>query len=82
MKSKIRCPRCKSKDLFIRELWKDSTIEWQQVDGEFDRNDGILNEGNPYKLEAKCSQCNHYWTLRGITPEQQDNGEQEHQRYY
>jgi DNA-directed RNA polymerase subunit M/transcription elongation factor TFIIS len=65
MKSKVKCPKCKSKDLFIAELWKDSAIEWEQRDGEIDRNDGNMSEGNPYRLQCKCSKCKHRWTLRG-----------------
>lgn len=65
-KSKAKCPRCKSKDLLLTELWKDAAIEWRQTDGEFDRADGNLSEGNPYKVEAKCCKCRHTWTLKGV----------------
>jgi len=39
----------------------------------FDYNEGMivgkgnLEVGNPYKVEAFCNNCNHEWTLKGVT---------------
>jgi len=64
VKSKLKCPKCKSTDLMVLESWKNHDIQWEQVNGEFDKNDGILEPGNPYRVEAKCSKCKHAWTVR------------------
>jgi len=62
--SKVRCPKCKSKDLRLIEVWEGHTIQWEQVDGKFDRNAGSLEPGDAYKVEGKCKKCSHQWTIR------------------
>lgn len=63
--SSVKCPKCKSKDLFLTEVWKDSTVQWQQINGKFDRNDGVLSpDGSPYRVEAHCSKCDHRWKIK------------------
>lgn len=32
MKSKVKCPKCGSKDLYLNELWKNHGIQWEQVE--------------------------------------------------
>lgn len=67
VKSKVKCRRCKSNEhIILIELWKNATIEWEQINGEFDIKDGSLNPGDPYKVEAICKKCNYAWTLKGI----------------
>lgn len=66
VESKAKCPKCNSNDLVLTELWKDHSITWEQENGKFDRNDGELEMGDAYKVQAKCSKCNHAWTLRGV----------------
>lgn len=63
VESKLKCPRCKSPNLSLIEIWEAATITWEQIDGKFDRNDGSLNEGNPHRVEATCSnkECGHSW---------------------
>lgn len=62
--SKVQCPKCKSRDLTLIEVWKGHDITWEQREGLFDRDDGVLEAGSPYKVEAKCSSCRHHWTIR------------------
>jgi len=60
------CPKCKCKDLILKEVWNGHYIT-------FDYNEGMivgkgnLEVGNPYKVEAFCNNCNHEWTLKGVT---------------
>ena len=59
------CPKCKSSDLILTELWKNHSIQWH-LNGE------TLGKGNaepedPYRVEAFCNECNHEWRLRGVT---------------
>lgn len=61
--SKVRCPKCKSKTLYLIEVWEGHTIQWEVENGKFDRDDGSLNPGDPYKVQAKCI-CGHAWTIR------------------
>jgi phage FluMu protein Com len=64
MLSKAKCPKCKSDNLFLIEIWKDHYIQWEQIDGIFNKNDGTSGPGHPYKVEAKCSQCKYSWTVK------------------
>jgi hypothetical protein len=62
--SKVKCPKCKSKDLTLVEIWEGHAIHWQQTDGKFDRDEGILEPGDAYKVEGCCKSCKHRWTIR------------------
>ena len=64
VESKALCPKCKSKDLILEEIWKNSAISWEQINGKFDRNGGILEHGYPYKVEARCKKCDHTWAFK------------------
>jgi len=64
VESKLSCPKCKSKDLFIIELWNNASIHWEQIDGKFDINDGCQSEGNPYSVECQCKKCKRMWRAR------------------
>lgn len=66
-KSKAVCPSCKSNNLTLIELWKDHSVSWEQIDGVFDRQDGALEPGDPYRVEGECSDCGHSWMFRKIT---------------
>jgi len=59
VKSKLKCPKCKSTDLLIQEMWTGHFIEWDQTKGIFDRNDGILGPGSPSSVWGKCKKCKH-----------------------
>jgi hypothetical protein len=64
VKCKVHCPRCKnSKTLTLVEAWKDHTISWQVEGGKFDRNDGALEMGDPFMVQATCP-CGHTWKVR------------------
>lgn len=65
-KSKAVCPKCKSKDLTLVEVWNGATISWEQIDGDFHRDEGNLEPGDAARVEGSCKKCNHRWTLRGI----------------
>ncbi len=66
VKSKIKCPKCKSDSLILIELWKGHSISWDQVGGWFIKPEGILEPGDPYSVEAKCI-CGHMWKIRGVS---------------
>jgi predicted nucleic-acid-binding Zn-ribbon protein len=63
--TKVKCPKCKSANINLIEVWSGATITWEVADGKFDRNYGNLESGDPYKVEAKCSNCGHQWRVRG-----------------
>lgn len=62
--SKAKCPKCGSVDLTLIEVWKGHEITWEQREGKFNMKEGNLEPGNPYKVECKCSDCSHHWTVR------------------
>lgn len=64
LKTDKKCPKCKSRDIWVNEMWKDHSITWMCVDGNF-ISDGNMEPGNPYKVEGGCSKCLHKWTFRG-----------------
>lgn len=66
--SKAKCPKCGSSTLSLIELWKGHSISWEQENGTFDRNDGALEHGDAYRVEALCRNktCKHQWKIRGI----------------
>lgn len=64
VKSKLKCPKCKGNSLVLTEIWTSHLIEWTQTNGMFDRNDGVLNEGEPKEVEARCKTCAHNWKVR------------------
>lgn len=56
------CPRCHSRNVSITEFWKDHTVVILP-----DSDEGIQNEGEPYKVTGRCLACDHRWRFRGIT---------------
>lgn len=64
VKTDKTCPKCGSKDFHIIEVWKYHTISWECIGGNFDRNDGSLEIGDAYKVQATCSKCKHSWTFK------------------
>lgn len=64
--SNVKCPKCSNtRELRLTEVWKGHTISWEVECGVFDMNDGALEPGDAYKVEAKCNSCGHIWTIRG-----------------
>lgn len=59
------CPKCKSSDLILTELWINHSIQWH-LNGET-LGKGNAEPGDPYKVKAFCNECNHEWRLRGVT---------------
>lgn len=64
--TKAKCPKCNSINLLLTEVWGEHTIEWEQLDGKIDRNNGVLEPGDPYKVEGRCKDCGNNWTFRGV----------------
>lgn len=67
VQSYIACIKCNSEDLYLVELWQGHSITWEQIDGKFDRHDGSLEPGDPFRIEAKCKKCGHIWKVRKAT---------------
>lgn len=64
VKTKCKCPKCKSDDLIFMEVWEGHTITWECISGKFDREDGALEPGDPYRVDGKCKKCQHVWRIR------------------
>jgi len=66
VKTKVSCPKCKSKDLLLYEIgtW---TSEFKVNGGKFDRGEGFHEPGSVDRLEAKCSNCLHHWKVRAAS---------------
>jgi predicted nucleic-acid-binding Zn-ribbon protein len=58
------CIKCGSKDLLLNELWTDALIQFEVIDGKFDRQDGVLEPGFPFRIEIKCKKCKYEWKPR------------------
>lgn len=65
--TKIKCPKCKSNNLILNEVWINHSIQWEQIDGKIERDNGYLEPGDPHKVCAECSDCSHRWTIRNAT---------------
>jgi len=63
----VKCPKCKSTNLWLSEVWKNHGIQWEQVNGKIEKSDGNLEPGDPFKVCAECSNCKHRWTIRGAS---------------
>lgn len=58
-----KCPRCKSREVRITEIWIAHTIQWNYGDA---YGAGTLEPGYPAKVRGQCRACDHAWTLRGV----------------
>lgn len=67
VETKMKCPKCGSRELWLKELWKDHAIDWEVENGKFDRDEGYQSEGSPYKLEGDCKKCKHKWRIKKAT---------------
>ena len=65
MQSKLKCPKCKSNDLFLTEHYH-ATKSFLQENGVIDTTTANGEYGNIHKLTATCVQCVHEWTVRRI----------------
>lgn len=63
VESKVKC-KCGSADIDLCEVWEDHTINWEQIDGKFNRDHGALEMGYAHKVEALCKRCKKRWTIR------------------
>ncbi len=62
-KSIATCPKCKSENITIREVWI-NYIDFIQTNGIIDMA-GNLEADSPNKLLGICDKCLHNWTFRG-----------------
>lgn len=60
----IKCPKCKTSDLSLEEIWKGHFITWEVTNGNFDRNEGVLEAGDPYCVIASCKKCGRTWKVK------------------
>lgn len=60
--SRIRCPKCKSKDLVLKEFIVCSG-SFKQVNGVIDE-EGYNNPGEYFRVDAECSKCGHRWKVK------------------
>jgi hypothetical protein len=63
----LKCPKCKSKDLEVVELWEGHGIVFEQNAKGLVSPVGDLHPGDPYKVEARCLRCKHKWAIRKAT---------------
>ncbi len=64
METNIKCPKCRSNNLLIDELWINNKVQFIQDNGKININDTNMEAGEPYKMVASCCNCNHVWTIR------------------
>jgi hypothetical protein len=58
-----KCPKCRRRNIVIKEIW-DAGISWSPGDPYY--NEGVLEPGDPRKVEGECLDCGHKWTFRCI----------------
>lgn len=59
----IRCPKCRSIDVFLREWCEWYTDWWPDVLVE--EGEGYHETGSYTRAEGICNSCKHDWKLRG-----------------
>lgn len=64
-KSNIKCPHCKSTNLYLNE-WVECTTQFHQVGGVVDTTDTNNEPGNTFKVTAECEECGHIWRVRNM----------------
>lgn len=63
VKSKARCPKCRSKNLILIEYTK-CISTWEQIDGIIDQNEVWHDIDNIIGIYGECNKCNHKWRFR------------------
>lgn len=58
-----KCPKCRSKSFIAVEIWEDAAIYFTVKNGLIDRENGMLEPGNPHKVQGRCD-CGHIWTFK------------------
>lgn len=61
-KTRLRCPRCRSRDLYLTET-NASVTTFNVRNGLVDRM-GYHEPGCYIRLEAQCALCTHRWKVR------------------
>jgi hypothetical protein len=64
-KSKKCCPKCKTNNIALVEVWSGHTIEWIPLSpGVYDLREGNAEVGNPTHVEGRCRECTHRWKMK------------------
>jgi hypothetical protein len=63
---KIKCPKCGAAPKMLTEEWTGSGIQREVINGMLD-DVGEKFYGRPCGVNARCSNCDHGWRLRGVT---------------
>jgi hypothetical protein len=58
-----KCPKCISASFIAVEIWEDAAIYFTVKDSILDRHNGMLEPGNPHKVQGRCD-CGHIWTFK------------------
>lgn len=67
-KCSASCPKCRSNNLWLSEVWHDNGIYFQIKDGVFPDEASDHFQGAPVYVTAMCSDCKHEWRIRkGVT---------------
>lgn len=61
---KLKCSKCDCKQLNLNELWKNHCADYFYDNGAISSK-GNLSEGDPYMVEAQCTNCGHTWKVKG-----------------
>lgn len=64
---KVRCPKCRKQNLHISEVWDGNGIYFTIKNGVMPDAADDHFQGGPVCLESHCTDCDHRWTVRGIT---------------
>lgn len=65
LKSKAKCPKCGSTDIYLMEISIASTT-FVQSDGFIDKDSSYNEVGNIIRIEGKCAKCHHAWRFRNV----------------
>ena len=61
-----KCPRCRKEPVEYIELWKNHSISFNVDDLGMLEEEGYMEPGSPYSVEAKCV-CGFQWRLRNVS---------------
>lgn len=66
-KYKLRCPKCKGKELWLSEVWAGNGIWFHLQNGVLPEKAEDQFQGGPVHVDAKCmkTDCQHTWKVRG-----------------
>lgn len=65
-KTKVKCPKCKSTNLYLVEEGTWGTSHYQE-NGVIQPDSHNNEPGDYYKLTGECVECNHKWTIKNAS---------------